>query len=166
MSTTSTVNRCDQMVTYSCFRWHTMKLSNLNGYILYKERTRSPVLQRVFRRNLLIALVFLLLSLQEAIQEGQHKDWLFYKLESISQGKSGHWEEEQHYSMMYCLFSCPKKDFSKNRRKKEGSPASSAMSAKLPFAFKIVFSSTILFRTMLLPIIQDTMQIMMMMIIH
>jgi len=25
---------------------------------LYKERTRSPVLQRVFRRNLLIAVVF------------------------------------------------------------------------------------------------------------
>ena len=61
--------------------------------------------------------------------------------------------------MMCCLFSCPKKDFSKNRRKKEGSPASSAMSAKLPFAFKIDFSSTILFRTMLLPIFEDTMQI-------
>lgn len=41
--------------------------------------------------------------------------------------------------------------------------ASSAMSAKLPFAFKIVFSSTILFRTMLLPIFEDTMQIMIMM---
>lgn len=162
MSTTSTVNRCDQMVTYSCFRWHTLKLSNLNGYILYKNKITSAT---VFRRNLLIALVFLLLSLQEAVQEGQHKDWLFYKLESISQWKSGHRKEEQHYSMMHCLFSCPKKDFSKNRRKKEGSPASSAMSAKSPFAFKIVFSSTILFRTMLLPIFQDTMQIMMM-IIH
>ena len=55
------VDRCDQMVAYSCFRRRTLKwwkkvffhlfsLSILNSYILYKERTRSPVLQRVFRR--------------------------------------------------------------------------------------------------------------------
>ena len=53
------VDRCDQMVAYSCFRRRTMKwwkkvffhlfsLSILNAYILYKQRTRSPVLQRTF----------------------------------------------------------------------------------------------------------------------
>ncbi|XP_022802105.1 piggyBac transposable element-derived protein 4-like [Stylophora pistillata] len=57
------VDRCDQMVAYSCFRRRTMKwwkkvffhlfsLSILNPYILYKQRTRSPVLQRTFRREL------------------------------------------------------------------------------------------------------------------
>ena len=56
------VDRCDQMVAYSCFRrctmtcwikvfFHLFLLSVLNRYILYKERTRSPVLQRVFRRE-------------------------------------------------------------------------------------------------------------------
>ena len=158
-TTTSTVNRCDQMVTYSCFRWHTLKLSNLNSYILYKERTRSPILQRVFRRNLWKALVFLLPSLQEAVQGGQHKDWPFYKLESISHGKFRALGRRAKLLNNVLFVFLPKKDFSKNRRKKEGSPASSAMSAKLPFAFKIDFSSTILFRTMLLPIFEDTMQI-------
>ena len=53
------VDRCDQMVAYSCFRRRTMKwwkkvffhlfsLSILNAYILYKQRTQSPVLQRTF----------------------------------------------------------------------------------------------------------------------
>ena len=62
------VDRCDQMVAYSCFRRRTMKwwkkvffhlfsLSVLNSYILCKERTRSPVLQRVFRRELVKELV-------------------------------------------------------------------------------------------------------------
>ncbi|XP_022780491.1 piggyBac transposable element-derived protein 4-like [Stylophora pistillata] len=62
------VDRCDQMVAYSCFRRRTMKwwkkvffhlfsLSSLNAYILYKQRTRSPVLQRTFRRELVKELV-------------------------------------------------------------------------------------------------------------
>ena len=62
------VDQCDQMVAYSCFRRRTMKcwkkvffhlfsLSILNSYFLYKERTRSPVLQRVFRRELVKGLV-------------------------------------------------------------------------------------------------------------
>ena len=62
------VDRCDQMVAYSCFTRRTMKwwkkvffhlfsLSILNSYILYKERTRSPLLQRVFRRELVKELV-------------------------------------------------------------------------------------------------------------
>ena len=62
------VDRCDQMVAYSCFRRRTMKwwkkvfvhlfsLSILNAYILYKQRTWSPVLQRAFRRKLVKELV-------------------------------------------------------------------------------------------------------------
>ena len=62
------VDRCDQMVAYSCFRRRTMKwwkkvffhlfsLSILNAYILYKQRTQSPVLQRTFRRELVKELV-------------------------------------------------------------------------------------------------------------
>ena len=62
------VDRCDQMVAYSCFRQCTMKwwkkvffhlfsLSILNAYILYKQRTQSPVLQRTFRRELVKELV-------------------------------------------------------------------------------------------------------------
>ena len=62
------VDRCDQMVAYSCFRRRTMKwwkkvffhlfsLSILNAYILYKEQTRSPVLHRTFRRELVKELI-------------------------------------------------------------------------------------------------------------
>ena len=62
------VDRCDQMVAYSCFRQRTMKwwkkvffhlfsLSILNAYILYKQRTQSPVLQRTFQRELVKELV-------------------------------------------------------------------------------------------------------------
>ena len=62
------VDRCDQMVAYSCFRQCTMKwwkkvffhlfsLSILNAYILYKQRTQSPVLQRTFQRELVKELV-------------------------------------------------------------------------------------------------------------
>ena len=39
------------------FFFHLFSLSVLNSYILYKERTRSPVLQRVFRRELVKELV-------------------------------------------------------------------------------------------------------------
>lgn len=61
------VDRCDQMVAYSCFRRCTMKwwkvffhlfsLTILNAYILYNERTRSPVLHRTFRRELVKELI-------------------------------------------------------------------------------------------------------------
>ena len=62
------VDRCDQMVAHSCFRRNTMKwwkkvffhlfsLSILNAYILYKQRTQSPVLQRTFQRELVKELV-------------------------------------------------------------------------------------------------------------
>ena len=62
------VDRCDQMVAYSCFRRRTMKwwkkvffhlfsLTILNAYILYKERTRSLVLHRTFRRELVKELI-------------------------------------------------------------------------------------------------------------
>ena len=62
------VDRCDQMVAYSCFRRRTMKwwkkvffhlfsLSILNVYILYKEQTQSPVLHRTFRRELVKELI-------------------------------------------------------------------------------------------------------------
>jgi len=37
--------------------FHLFSLSVLNSYIFYKERTRSPVLQRVFRRELVKELV-------------------------------------------------------------------------------------------------------------
>ena len=51
------VDRYNQMVAYSCFRWRSMKWwkkvffhlfswTILNAYILHKERTRSPLLQR------------------------------------------------------------------------------------------------------------------------
>ena len=39
------------------FFFHLFSLSVLNCYILYKERTRSPVLQRVLRRELVKGLV-------------------------------------------------------------------------------------------------------------
>ena len=56
------------MVVYSCFRsrimkwgkkvfFHLFSLCSLNSYILYKESTRSSVLQRVFRRELVKELV-------------------------------------------------------------------------------------------------------------
>ena len=62
------VDRCDQMVAYSCFRRRTMKwwkkvffhlfsLTILNAYILYKESTQSPVLHRIFRRELVKQLI-------------------------------------------------------------------------------------------------------------
>ena len=62
------VDRCDQMVAYSCFRRRTIKwwkkvffhlfsLAILNAYILYKETTRSPVLHRAFRRELVKELI-------------------------------------------------------------------------------------------------------------
>ena len=62
------VDRCDQMVAYSCFRRRTMKwwkkvffhlfsLTILNAYILYKERTKSPDLHRTFFRELVKELI-------------------------------------------------------------------------------------------------------------
>ena len=61
------VDRCDQMVAYSCFRRRTMRWWKkkffhlffliLNAYILYKQRAWSPVLQRTFQRELLKELV-------------------------------------------------------------------------------------------------------------
>ena len=62
------VDQCDQMVAYSCFRQRTMKwwkkvffhlfsLTVLNAYILYKERTQSPVLHRTFSRELVKKLI-------------------------------------------------------------------------------------------------------------
>ena len=62
------VDRCNQMVAYSCFRRRTMKwwkkvffhlffLTILNAYILYKEGTQSPVLHRNFCRELVKELI-------------------------------------------------------------------------------------------------------------
>ena len=57
------VDRCDQMISYSNFdrrtvKWwkkvffHILCLAVLNGYLLYKKSTQHPILQRVFRREL------------------------------------------------------------------------------------------------------------------
>ena len=62
------IDRCYQMVVYSYLRWHTMKwwereffhlfsLSILNAYILCKQRTQWPVLQRTFQKELVKELV-------------------------------------------------------------------------------------------------------------
>ena len=62
------VDRCNQMVAYSCFRRRTMKwwkkvffhlfsLTILNAYIPYNERTQSPVLHRNFCRELVKELI-------------------------------------------------------------------------------------------------------------
>ncbi|XP_069113477.1 piggyBac transposable element-derived protein 4-like [Argopecten irradians] len=62
------VDRCDQMVAYGSFerrtlKWwkkvffHVLGLAVLNSYILYKTRSQQPVLQRVFRRELVNQLV-------------------------------------------------------------------------------------------------------------
>jgi hypothetical protein len=62
------VDRCDQMVSYASFdrrtlKWwkkiffHLIGLSALNAYILYKLKTARPVLQRVFRRDLVKQLI-------------------------------------------------------------------------------------------------------------
>ena len=62
------VDRCDQMVAYSCFRRRTMKwwetvffhlfsLTMTNSYILYKESTQSPVLHRSFLKELVKQLI-------------------------------------------------------------------------------------------------------------
>lgn len=61
------VDRCDQMVAYSCFRrhnemvkivfFHLFSWTILNAYILYKERAQSPVLHRTFRRELVKGLI-------------------------------------------------------------------------------------------------------------
>ncbi|XP_067028415.1 piggyBac transposable element-derived protein 4-like [Acropora muricata] len=62
------VDRCNQMVAYSCFRRRTMKwwkkvffhlffLTILNAYILHNERTQSPVLHTNFCRELVKKLI-------------------------------------------------------------------------------------------------------------
>ncbi|XP_033729312.1 piggyBac transposable element-derived protein 4-like [Pecten maximus] len=62
------VDRCDQMVAYGSFERRTLKwwkkvffhvigLAVLNSYIIYKTRCQQPVLQRVFRRELVNQLV-------------------------------------------------------------------------------------------------------------
>jgi len=72
-------------------KWfHLFSLSVLNSYILYKERTRSLALQRVFRSELVKELVSssgisTSLLLQEGIQGGQQKVWPSFKPGTISQ---------------------------------------------------------------------------------
>ena len=62
------IDKCDQMVAYSCFRqwimkwwkkvfFHLVSSGNLNAYILYKQKTESSVLQRTFQRELVKELV-------------------------------------------------------------------------------------------------------------
>ena len=86
------VDRCDQMVAYSCFRQNTMKwwkkvffhlfsLSILNASILYKQRTQSPGCKGPFKRSLLRTLI------REATLGGQPKAPPIFKLEVTSQRK-------------------------------------------------------------------------------
>ncbi|XP_069104408.1 piggyBac transposable element-derived protein 4-like [Argopecten irradians] len=62
------VDRCDQMVSYNGFdrrtlKWwkkvffHILGIAVLNSYIIYKEMSQHPVLQRVFRREVVRQLV-------------------------------------------------------------------------------------------------------------
>ena len=92
------VDRCDQMVAYSCFRRNTMKwwkkvffhlfsLSILNASILYKQRTQSPGCKGPYKRSLLRTLASPILSLREATQGGQPKAPPIFKLEVTSQRK-------------------------------------------------------------------------------
>ena len=92
------VDRCDQMVAYSCLRRNTMKwwkkvffhlfsLSILNASILYKQRTHSPGCKGPLKRSLLRTLASPILSLREATQGGQPKAPPIFKLEVTSQRK-------------------------------------------------------------------------------
>ena len=94
------VDRCDQMVAYSCFRRRTMKwwkkvffhlffLSILNAYILYKHRTQSPVLQRTFRRELVKELVNLpVLKLSLNISANEIRHWADSNKLSVNESKA------------------------------------------------------------------------------
>ena len=155
------VGRCDQMVAYSCFRRCTMKwwkrvffdlyslsiLNILNSYILYKERTRSPVLQRVFRRELVCSCGISPTSTPRGrprrsvgcltpLQAGSH-----FPEKIQGTGKKT--------NITHCLVSL--QEWERRERGQGGSLVSNAVFAKWHFAFKTVFNFITLCRTMLLP---------------
>ena len=173
------VDRCDQMVAYSCFRRRTMKwwkkvffhlfsLTILNGYILYKERTRSPVLHRTFRRELVKELITssgISPSLTprgrpRRSAEGLTRLQIGYHFPEKIQGTGK--KSNITRSCAVC-FPAQKKILARTgeKRKRPGkSPVFSALSAKWPCASKTAFSCTTPFRTMLLPMFVNTMRIM------
>ena len=121
------VDRCDQMVAYSCFRRNTMKwwkkvffhlfsLSILNASILYKQRTQSPGCKGPFKRSLLRTLASPILSLREATQEPSRRLHPSSSWRSLPRENTGHQEEVQHHPGMWGLLSCPKEDSKKDRR--------------------------------------------------
>ena len=97
-----------------------LPLSILNSYILYKERTRSPVIESIQKgvcEGACQQLWYLFFPhSKRPSKEVSRRIDLFTSWEPFPRENSGHWEEEKHYLIMCCLFSCPKKDFSKNRR--------------------------------------------------
>ena len=117
------VDRCDQMVPYSCFRRNTMKwwkkvffhlfsLSILNASILYKQRTQSPGCKGPFKRSLLGTLASHSKRLPKEVSQRLHpsSSW-----RSLPRENTGHQEEVQHHPGMWGLLSCPK-DSKKDRR--------------------------------------------------
>ena len=106
------------------FFFHLFSLSVLNSYILYKERTRSPVLQRVFRRELVKELVSSF-GLSTSLTPRGHPRSSAEGLSRLQAGKhfpekiQGTGKKSNITRSCGCLFSCPKEDFSKNRRKEE-----------------------------------------------
>jgi len=106
------VDRFDQMVAYSCFRRRTMKwyrwkkvffhlfsLSVLNSYTLYKERIRSRLLQRVFRRELVKELVSSsgISTSLTPIGYPRRSAGRSPSREPFPRENSGHWEEVEPY---------------------------------------------------------------------
>ena len=89
------------------------------------------------------------------------------KFNSKYNGFHDNWEEEKHYSIMCCLFSCPiKRILARTGEKKEEARKGVQPPVQCLQSYPLhsrLFSALILFRTMLLPIIEDTMQIMIMM---
>ena len=174
------VDRCDQMVAYSCFTRRTMKwwkkvffhlfsLSILNSYILYKERTRSPLLQRVFRRELVKELVCSSGISPSSTPRGRPRR----SVECLTRLQAGsHFPENikvlrrRPTSQDHALFVfLPKRRFwlelERRGRGQGGSLVSNAMFAKWDFEFKTVFSCTTPFRTMYLPMLRGMIQIIM-----
>ena len=123
------------MVAYSCFRRRTIKwwqkvffhlfsLAILNAYILYKETTRSPVLHRAFRRELVKELIRssgISPSLTPRGRPRRSAEGLtrLVTWKSFSREDTGHWEVDQHHTILCSLFSWRNEDFGKDRREEE-----------------------------------------------
>ena len=99
-----------------------VKLSILDSYIMYKESTRSPVLQRVFRRELFKELLCSSGISPRSKRPSEEVSRMLNPTPSwkpFPRKNSGYWEEDQQHKVTHCLFSCPKEDFGKSGREEE-----------------------------------------------